>query len=73
MLKLESVLTKLTLPLTLTLLVSGCAIVPNSSAICDGTERLRDAHTEALLADGGDKSVLSGAALIAALDAGCGV
>ena len=55
----------------LTLLVSGCATVPNSAAICDGTERLRDTHTEALLADGGDKSVLSGAALIAALDAGC--
>ena len=57
--------------MTLTLAVSSCAI-GNQAAICDGTLRFRDAHTEALLIDGGDRSVTTGAALISALDAGCG-
>ena len=52
-------------------LVSGCATVSSPNAICDGTVGLRDAHAEALLRDGG-VSVQTGAALIAALDAGCG-
>lgn len=42
------------------------------SGICDGTLRLRDAHTTALLEDGGKQSVKSGAALISSLDAACG-
>ena len=54
-----------------TTLVSGCAPVSSPNAICDGTVSLRDTHAEALLADGGDVSVRTGAALIAALDAGC--
>ena len=54
----------------LLMLVSGCLSV-NGAAICDGTKRLRDAHSEALLADAGDQSVITGAALIGALDAGC--
>lgn len=58
--------------MTLMLLVSGCAGVPNATAICDATRKLRDNHTAALLADGGDVSVVTGAALIGALDAGCG-
>ena len=49
----------------------GCAPVSSPNAICDGTVGLRDTHTEALLRDGGDVSVQTGAALIAALDAGC--
>ncbi|WMM94920.1 hypothetical protein CRP804_gp42 [Roseobacter phage CRP-804] len=53
-------------------LVSGCATVVSEDAICDGTERLRDDHTDALLADGGDLSVTTGAALIDALDRACG-
>lgn len=60
------------LPLTLILAVSGCAIGVNQPAICDGTKSLRDAHTEALLEDGGDRSVVTGVGLIGALDAACG-
>ena len=56
----------------LTMLVSGCATVTSSVAICDASERLREAHTEALLKDGGDTSVITGAALIDALDRACG-
>ena len=56
----------------LTMLVSGCATVTDSVAICDGSESLREAHTDALLADGGDTSVITGAALIDALDRACG-
>ncbi len=52
------------------LLVTGCVSV-SETAICDGTERLRDAHTEALLADGGPQSQVTGARLLSALDAGC--
>ena len=53
-------------------LVSGCATVISEQAICDGTERLRDDHTEALINDGGDGSVVTGAALLDALDRACG-
>ena len=56
--------------LSLTLLISGCATVPQS-AICAGTERERDALNVALLADGGPQSLVAGANLIAKLDAGC--
>ena len=56
--------------MTLTLAVSSC-VIGNPAAICDGTVRLRDAHADALLLDGGDRSVATGAALIGALDAGC--
>lgn len=55
----------------LTTLASGCAI-GNRAAICDGTVSLRDTHADALLADGGDLSVQTGAALISAIDAACG-
>ena len=54
------------------LLVTSCGTARlNEDAICDGTERLRDAHTDALMSDGGQRSVKTGAALIAALDAVC--
>lgn len=43
----------------------------NEAALCDGTKRARDAHTAALLADGGAQSVVTGANLIGILDAGC--
>lgn len=56
----------------LPLLVGGCVTAPNDSAICDGLKSARDAHTEALLEDGGDQSVLTGAALLSRLDAACG-
>jgi len=58
--------------LTLMLLVSGCATVQSGEAICNGTSALRDTHAEALLADGGPRSIVSGDNLIARLDAGCG-
>jgi hypothetical protein len=53
--------------------LTGCVKPPIcSAAICDATHEARDAHAEALLADGGDASVITGANLIALLDAGCG-
>lgn len=70
--KLQSGLTRLVLCLTLTLLVSGCAIAPNTSAICDGTVQSRTSHAAALVADGGPLSLVTGALLIQQIDAGCG-
>lgn len=58
------------LPLLGAISISGCGRA-SDAAICDGTERLRDAHTEALLADGGPRSVTTGANLLRAMDAGC--
>jgi hypothetical protein len=57
---------------TLTLLVSGCVTVTSDSAVCDGTAALRTVHAAALVEDGGDRSIVTGQALIATLDAGCG-
>ena len=54
------------------LIALGSCMSVNQSAICDGTLRLRDAHADALIEDGGQKSIKTGAALIASLDAGCG-
>lgn len=53
--------------------VIGCANVSSPNAICDGTAALRNEHAYALLADGGDQSLQTGAALIGAIDAGCSV
>ena len=55
----------------LTLAVSGCVTV-SQTAICDGTNGLRNDHADALLEDGGERSILTGAALIMAIDKGCG-
>jgi len=49
-----------------------CMSGASAPAICDGTAALRTAHAAALAQDGGDLSVVSGARLIRALDAGCG-
>jgi hypothetical protein len=57
--------------LTPTLALTSCLSV-NESAICDGTLRLRDAHTTALLEDAGQRAVKTGAALIASIDVACG-
>lgn len=55
------------------MLVSSCGTVRISSpAVCDGTQRYRGAHADALLAEGTNRVVLTGAALIAAIDAACG-
>lgn len=61
-------------PLMLVALVSGCATANLGSvdrAICEGTRKARTEHAEALVDDGGDRSVVTGAALIAQIDAGC--
>lgn len=59
----------------LMMIVTGCAPVGSvenqASPLCDMTDDLRRDHSAALALDGGDRSVTSGRALIAALDAGC--
>lgn len=63
----------------LTLLVAGCMSAQpveappkvSGEALCDGLDPLVNAHASALAADGGDRSVVTGQALIASYDAGC--
>jgi hypothetical protein len=69
--KRQNALTLLGLCLTLTLPLSGCGNVPNNSAICDSTMQSRTSHAAALVADGGPKSMVTGALLIQQIDAGC--
>lgn len=59
--------------LTLTMLGTACApaVTINERAVCDALAALVDDHADALLQDGGDASVVTGANLIAAYDAGC--
>lgn len=53
--------------------MSGCATLPPSeTALCAGTAALLADHAAALVADGGPMSLVTGQALIATLDAGCG-
>lgn len=60
----------LTIPL---LLLANCqAATPTpADAICDGTRQARTDLAAALVADGGDRSLVTGQALIAKLDAAC--
>lgn len=53
------------------LLVSSCAIGNLDSAVCDGLKRPIDNLASALLVDGGDRSVVAGANVVSAYDAGC--
>lgn len=64
----------------LPLLAAGCvsatgpvAVAPpqRADAVCDGLRPAVDAHAEALVADGGDRSVVTGQRLIARYDAAC--
>lgn len=55
------------------LLVSACKSVGSGDAICDSTSQLRTRHAAALVADGGDQSVVTGHKLIVAIDTVCGV
>lgn len=64
--------TRLGLCLTVMLPLSGCGNVPNNAAICDGTAQSRTSHAQALVADGGPRSMVTGALLIQQIDAGCG-
>jgi len=45
--------------------------VVSSNAICDGTAAARAKHAASLAEDGGDKSVVTGATLIAMIDGAC--
>lgn len=65
----------------LPLLAAGCvsatgpqAVAPaqRADAVCDGLRAAVDAHAEALVTDGGDRSVVTGQRLIAQYDAACG-
>ena len=56
------------------LLVSGCVKeIPASpkTSICDGLKPSVNKHAEALVKDGGPESLVTGASLISAYDAGC--
>lgn len=44
---------------------------PDEKAICDGTKAARKDHAAALVEDGGDASVVTGARLISQIDAAC--
>lgn len=67
----ETVWTKLGVWLTLMLPLSGCVNAVNTNAICAGTKDARTEHATALVQDGGANSIVTGAALIRLLDAGC--
>ena len=55
----------------LTLLLSGCVGV-SQVAICDGTKASRSELADALIDGAPDRVILSGAILIAQIDAACG-
>ena len=59
--------------MTLTLLAAGCASVTQTSgdAICDGSRAARADHVAALAISPDDRAVVTGARLIALIDAGC--
>lgn len=57
--------------LTLLTFASGCVSAGSGDAICGATEAARREHAAALAGDGGDRSVVTGARLIAMIDAGC--
>lgn len=68
---------KLRLLTILLLCATGCAreggpTGANDAALCDGLAAATREHAAALAEDGGDRSVVTGARLIRALDAGCG-
>lgn len=53
-------------------LLSGCATAPQTSidALADASRKARADHAEALVQDGGPRSLVTGQHLIAILDAG---
>ncbi len=53
------------------LLLTGCANIPNDSAICDGSIETRKALASNLLIDGGPLSQNAGADLLDQMAAGC--
>lgn len=57
--------------LMLTLPLAGCVTGVSQKAICDGTASARTDHAKALVADGGNLSLVTGANLISKIDAAC--
>ncbi|VDC31537.1 hypothetical protein [Pseudogemmobacter humi] len=59
--------------MTLTLLVAGCVNGTQTSgdALCDGSREARTDHAAALADSADDRAVVTGARLIALIDAGC--
>ncbi len=57
----------------LLLLATGCSTtqIRSGDAICDGTQKARADLARALLADGGDQSVMAGQTLLAQLQSAC--
>lgn len=60
--------------LIMTVLLTGCVTGGriNQTAMCDGLDPLVIKHSNALVEDGGPKSVVTGTTLIRAIDGGCG-
>lgn len=59
-------------PLLLAMLLSGCVIGKiDDSALCSGLNPLVDAHVDALIEDGGPKSVVTGERFVAGYDGVC--
>ena len=58
--------------MTLMLLGGGC-LNANGAAICDGLRADVDALADALVIDGGDRSVTAGQVMISRFDRGCGL
>ena len=63
---------RLTTILATILLLPAGSCMNAESAICDGSAAARTAHAAALAEGGDDASVVTGAQLIAIIDAGCG-
>jgi len=59
------------LAMILILLGAGCTKEVSQTAICDATAASRTDHAAALAADGGSRSVVTGALLIRQIDAAC--
>lgn len=64
---------KLFVVVVLPLLLSGCGIVraTSNNALCDSLAPLVDNHVDALIEDGGQKSLVTGQILVAGFDGGC--
>ena len=64
---------RMILALCLMMPVSGCMTGPGTSgvAICDGSRKARADHAAALAASPDDRAVITGARLVALIDAGC--
>ena len=55
----------------LPMLVTGCVSSVNDAALCNATAQAPKTHAQALLVDGGDQSVVTGANMLDAFKSGC--